>query len=293
MLPVLVSAIMLAQVVPSPASAQESGIAIDTLTLASRRLGRPRMVRVFLPPGYAQSQSSYPVLYANDGQDMEAVLLRTTLARLYAAGEIEPVVVVAIHATDARIREYGTAGTPNAQGYGREASAYSRVVLEELMPIIERRYRVRKDAAHTAIIGWSLGGLSAFDIAWRHSDRFSAVGVFSGSFWWRTDDSSPMAKQASRIMHRAVRETRGHPKIRMWFEAGRRDETEDRDGNGVIDAIQDTGDLIAELTAKGYRLDEDIVFVEAEGGHNRETWAGVLPQFLLWAYKRDTLNVKR
>ena len=41
-------------------------------------------VRVYLPPGYAAVAQRYRVLYVNDGQDMEAVQLQPTLARLYA-----------------------------------------------------------------------------------------------------------------------------------------------------------------------------------------------------------------
>ena len=46
-------------------------------------------------------------------------------------------------------------------------------------------------------------------------------------------------------------DTAAKPPLRLWFQAGTRDEAEDRDGNGVIDAIQDTTELIDELAAKG------------------------------------------
>ena len=157
-------------------------------------------------------------------------------------------------------------------------------MVEELRPLIEKRYRVRRGPAETALLGWSLGGLSAFDLAWRHPEVFGTVGVMSGSFWWRTDDATVAAKQASRIMHRVVRETSPVPRLRMWFEAGREDEAADRDGNGVIDAIQDTRELMDELTAKGLQEGRDMTYLEVDGGHNQATWAMVLPAFLLWAF---------
>ena len=78
--------------------------------------------------------------------------------------------------------------------------------------------------AATAIMGWSLGGLSAFDLAWRHPERFGAVGVFSGAFWWRTDDSSSRGPADQPDHAPPGRETPGHPALRMWFETGRQDE---------------------------------------------------------------------
>lgn len=254
---------------------------------ASDALGNVRDIDIYLPPGYAGAAAAnewYPVLYANDGQDMGALALRPTLERLFAAGEIPPIIVVAIPAYD-RLQEYGTAARPNVDSMGTRAGLYARFLLDEVMPAVEARYRVRTDPEHTAIMGASLGGLSAFDIAWAHPDRFGTVGVFSGSFWWRSEEGSLAERQASRIMHRVVRETPGRPALRMWFEAGTLDETADRDANGVIDAIQDTTELMDELAAKGYEPGVDMVYVQVEGGyHNQSTWAQVLPDFLAWAF---------
>lgn len=144
--------------------------------LESRVLGESRTVDVFLPRGYARdSTRSFPVLYANDGQDMETVELRVLLDSLQRTGLMAPAIVVAIHAGD-RMQDYGTAGVPNAQGRGARAGRYGEFLLGELMPAIEARYRVASGPEHTAAMGWSLGGLSVFDLAWRHPERIGAVG---------------------------------------------------------------------------------------------------------------------
>ena len=85
-------------------------------------------------------------------------------------------------------------------------------------------------------------------------------------------------------MHRRVRESNRAPRFRAWFEVGRQDERDDRDMNGVIDAIQDTRELIDAMVEKGFRRGKDLEYLEVEGGHNVETWARALPQFLLWAF---------
>lgn len=270
---------------PTLALGARDGVTVERLpAFESRLLGENRTVDVFLPRGYAEQDTvTYPVIYANDGQDMEAVDLRGTLDSLQRTGRMAPVIVVAIHATE-RVQDYGTAYIPNAQGLGARADRYGQFVLTELMTLVETRYRVRTGPAETAIMGWSLGGLSAFDLAWRHPDRFGAVGVFSGAFWWRTDDSSVETRQTSRIMHRRIRDTPGHPPLRMWFETGRQDEQADRDQDGVIDAIQDTEELVATLEKKGYRRGLDVVHLTIEGRHDLPTWKRILPEWLVWAF---------
>lgn len=254
----------------------------------SRILGEARTIDVFLPRGYARDSTiRYPVLYANDGQDMETVELRVILDSLQRTGAMAPVIVVAIHATD-RMQDYGTAGVPNAQGRGSRAELYSQFLLQELMPAMTQRYRVMTGPAHTAAMGWSLGGLSLFDLAWRHPERIGAVGVFSGSFWWRTDDSSVRTKQSSRIMHRRIRETRSKPALRLWLESGLQDEQADRDNDGVIDSIQDTEELVTELTRLGFRRGSDVIHLTIQGSHNLPTWKRILPEFLVWAFPANS-----
>ena len=254
----------------------------------SKQLHNQRAITVYLPPDYdrhANADCHYKVLYVNDGQDLTAVKMADTLAALIAQHEIEPIIVVALHATRDRLQEYGTAGIPNARGLGRKARKYSFFVLDEVLPYINRRYRTLTGPVNTAIMGFSLGGLMAFDLAWTHPDIFGAIGVFSGSFWWRTDDADTHAQQESRIMHRRVRDTESPGCLRMWFEAGTHDEQEDRDDNGVIDAIQDTTELMDELERKGFRRGLDMIYVQVEGGeHNQRTWGYILPYFLRWAF---------
>src|SRR3972149_276337 len=156
---------------------------------------------------------------------MPTLNMAMSLNGLYARNRMESIIVVAIHATADRLIEYGTIGTPNARRQGAKAAAYARFLLDEVRPYINRRYRTLAGAS--AIMGLSLGGLSAFDIAWHHADVFGAVGVFSGAFWWRTDDAGWQARQASRIAHQLVRTSQKRSGLRFWFEVGTADETAD------------------------------------------------------------------
>ncbi len=63
------------------------------------------------------------------------------------------------------------------------------------------------------------------------------------------------------------------------------DETEDRNNNGIIDSIDDTLGLIEELKNKGYKLPDDIQYLELkEGRHDVKTWAKAMPAFLQWGW---------
>jgi enterochelin esterase-like enzyme len=259
---------------------------VETITVDSEFLtNAPRIVDIYLPPGYdADPDRRYPMLYAQDGQDMADVRLKHTLEELYGQGTIAPLIVIAIHATGERLSEYGTAGTPDYQYRGSHAALYTRMLLDEIMPAINEKYRTLVGPENTSVMGWSLGGLMAFDLAWNHPEIFGQVGVFSGSFWWHTDNEDLPAMLASRVTHKMAREGEKREGTRFWFESGFRDESDDRDGDGIIDAVQDTRELVSELMAKGY-TDADITVVElTEGFHTQSTWGEVLPEFLRWAF---------
>lgn len=268
--------------------AAEGDLEIQRLkNVHSRHLGRAVIVDVFLPPGYFQHKAQYPLLVFNDGQDMEAVGMTDTLQQLWASGELPPIAVAAVHAAD-RLQEYGTAGRLDYASRGSKAAAYTQFVTEELLPLLQQRYRLLPShSGRHAIAGFSLGGLSAFDIAWHQAHIFSKVGVFSGALWWRATPFNEAAPDAHRIIHELVAQGPKRKGMSFWFQAGTKDEASDRNNNGVIDAIDDTLDLMAALRQIGY-ADHHLHYREVEGGeHNTDTWAKVLPAFLLWAFEQS------
>lgn len=260
--------------------------ASEAFSMYSKSLGRNKRVEVYLPPCYHQGlRKVYPVIYMNDGQDALRLRLQEILHQVHHSGQTEPFVLVAVHAND-RVNEYGTAARPDYAGRGYKAGRYTKFVLGELMPLIRRRYRVSELPARTAFMGFSLGGLTAFDIVWHHPHRFSKVGAFSASFWWRSRKfDENYIEDTDRIMHQLIRQSHHKPGLRFWLQAATKDETDDRNANGIIDAIEDTFDIISELTAKGYLPGPDIRYVEVQGGyHDPATWAKVMPDFFRWAF---------
>lgn len=232
---------------------------------------------VYLP---ANTRDTPHLLLLNDGQDLDGMGFPAMLEHLHNTSH-PSLWVVAIHAGPQRLQEYGTARHMDYQGRGCKAGLYTRFILRELLPFLESRYH--QQFPDKTFAGFSMGGLSALDIVWNHPQQFHKAGVFSGSLWWRSANDLP---QQRRIMHRQVKEGRFHPDLRFFFEAGTEDEKEDRNVNGVIDAVDDTEELMTLLEEKGYEKGKHIHYTLVKGGrHDVATWAGVMPEFLDWVVK--------
>lgn len=253
------------------------------ININSVNLNREVTCTILIPQEYKGAEP-LNLLLLNDGQEIENLHLHATLQELYDTNKIKPTAVVAINCGDERIQEYGVAGNPDFKKRGAKAAEYTRFIIDELLPEIKKQLET-DEFGTVAFAGFSLGGLSALDIAWNNADVFDLAGVFSGSFWWRSRDLGKGYSDDDRIMHRVIRETEGKPNLTFWLQTGTNDETADRNRNGIIDAIDDTIDLIKTLEAKGYNRATDITYLEVVGGeHNTETWGKAMPKFLCKAF---------
>lgn len=261
----------------------EMTIIENNITIASDILKREVTCTLLMPE---ENDTAEPLnlLLLNDGQEAGNLLIKETLEELYNNGRIKPVMVVALHANEERLQEYGTAGKPDFKRRGSKAALYTQFIKTELLPAISKLTGIT-DFDTTAFAGFSLGGLSALDITWNNPELFNKVGVFSGSLWWRSKDLGKGYTNDDRIMHSIVKNSPAKPALKFWLQTGTKDETSDRNKNGIIDAIDDTVDLIKELEDKGYTRPADIQYLEMVGGsHNTETWAKAMPKFLVWAF---------
>ncbi len=254
-------------------------------SFVSVHLNRKVELSLFVPSGDFVGRE-LGVLILFDGQDFPVVRIPKALKEFEQTASFQP--VLGVHANKDRIFEYGTASQPDYAYRGNKAANTTQFVIDELIPYLKQGYPVSPDRQRWTIAGFSLGGLMALDIAWHHAEVFSRVGVFSGSFWWRQRALDDDYDESDRIMHAIIRLTMGHPLLQFWFQTGTLDEEADRDNDGVIDSIDDTLDLIAELERKGYTWGEGIVYREVlDGEHNPKTWSTVFPEFLEWSQRKD------
>src|SRR6185437_5363291 len=185
----------------------------------SRFLPYRRDLVVYLPPDYEESEDRrYPTLYLHDGQnlfDPETAYVRgkdwrvdETADALIRAGEIEPLIIVGIFNTgEHRLEEY----TPTADRKlgGGHAELYGRMLVEELKPYVESRYRVLPGPAYTGLGGSSLGGLATVYLGFSYPEIFGKLAVLSPSVWW---DNKAILKM--------IAKTRPKPRLKIWLDMG-------------------------------------------------------------------------
>lgn len=267
-----------------------SHILIEQRAIASTHLKRFVIVDCYLPKNISDP-NELSLLVINDGQDLEDMPFAPILNNLISSRQVEPLFCVGLHCNKYRREEYGTAAMTDYAGRGTKSSAYQLFIIEELLPFLHKEYGV-ESFKQKAIAGFSLGGLSAIDTAWNHPDVFSTVGVFSGSLWWRMKDlGDDYNDDQHRIMHQQIRKGEHQPGMRFYFMTGSMDETADRNGNGVIDSIDDTVDLMNELEKLGYDKSNDMHYINYEDGkHDIPSWGKAMPAFLLWGWSRGVVE---
>lgn len=232
---------------------------------------QPRDVLVWLPPGYAaEPKRRYPVLYCHDGNNMlddstsfvGEWKLDETAARLIAGKRIDPFIAVCVYNTDARIAEY----TPvvDSQGRGGKGGDYTRFLIEELKPAIDKSYRTAKEPAHTGVLGSSMGGLISLSIGFDHPDVFGLVGAVSPSVWWADEV----------IIKRAVAAPKS---LRIWLDIGSVEGDSPLGSSRTVHGVEATRDALL----KAGLPESQVHFEVIEGAHHNEAaWSARLDRIL-------------
>lgn len=163
----------------------QTGRVLENEIVKSKILNMDRKYAVYLPPDFDQSQRSYPVLYLLHGSGDD----QTGWVQF---GEV-------LHIADKAIKE-GTATPmviimPDAntgkRGYNNDIEGkwlYEDFFFKELMPEVEKKFRIRGDKRYRAIAGLSMGGGGSFFYALHHPELFSAACPLSASVGPLTKD---------------------------------------------------------------------------------------------------------
>ena len=162
-----------------------------------------RPLMVYTPAGYDESKKSYPVVYIQHGggEDhrgwMEQGRTAQIMDNLIAKGKAVPMIVVSSNSNvrsseshQARLdgRVATNEGKANVRslsgGFGGGYSwqgmqTFRSELLENVIPFVEKNYRVKKDRKSRAMCGLSMGGGQSFYIGLRDPEVFANVGVFS------------------------------------------------------------------------------------------------------------------
>jgi enterochelin esterase-like enzyme len=249
--------------------------------LVSNLLGSERVIRVYLPASYDRcAERRYPVLYVHDGQNAFSTAgphaafgwgswqLDATVDELAAAGKMREIILVAVDASAERYLEYrGPARVysdeelnqakrpPTAPGDNSRFQKYSRFLIEELKPKIDREYRTMADPAHTGVMGSSMGGIASLALAWDHPEIFGNAASLSG--WYEAEDKNFLANVLR--AHRGTTVESGTPlrppkAIRVYLDSGTCDHI------GGDDCQQETAAVAIELRRLGWRDGMDLQY---------------------------------
>jgi enterochelin esterase family protein len=152
---------------------------ITQVPYQSRAFNATRRYFVYTPPGYEASSEKLPVLYllhgfTDDDSSWTAVGKANIIAdNLLADGEIKPVIIVMPYG---QMSPDVTSDEAFAEDFQRK---FERQLLTEIMPYIEKTYRVKKEARCRAMAGISMGGMQTAFIAMNHPESFSTIGLWS------------------------------------------------------------------------------------------------------------------
>jgi len=254
--------------------------AVAEVTYYSTTLGRFRRMHVYTPPGYETGNARYPVFYllhgAGDNDNAWTTVGRAgfILDNLIAAGKARPMVVVmpAGHTRSAAF------GAPAPGGTRPPADEFEQDFLKDLLPHVEKNYRVQTDRANRAIAGLSMGGGQTLNLAIPHQEKFAYVGVFSSGLFNAFPNRRPgggdtapapaaaNARSPWEEQHLAELDNAQWKKglKLLWFSTGKDD--------FLVQTTRSTVDL---LKKHGF----SAVYAESGGGHTWNNWRDYLIEF--------------
>ena len=219
--------------------------------------GPDRDLLVYLPPSYAATERSYPVLYMQDGQNLFDPALsyagswRVDLAMNRAAARgLEGIIVGVPNAGDERIGEYNPFTSPGDRTARGER--YLDHLVGSVKPLVDQRFRTLPGSESTGIAGSSMGGLISLFAFFQRPQIFGVVGALSPSLWFA---DRRIFKIAERAPFRPGK---------VYLDVGGREGAE---------AVADVRRLRDLLQAKGFRPGEELRYVEDRSGtHQESAW---------------------
>ncbi len=230
-----------------------------------------RDIIIWLPPDYdSTNHKRYPVLYMHDGQNVFNPATSTLgfdwrideiADSLISLGGIPSLIVVGIYNSGRRFYEYSNTD---------EGEKYMRFIVNELKPFIDKNFNTLSDRDNTFVGGSSMGGLISFMLGWEYPEIFSRMLCISPAFKIRNVDYVSVVKKYS-----------GQKKpLKVYIDNG---------GVGLEAELQSGIDeMLKVLSDKGYKLNEDIVWIkDEEAEHNEIAWSKRAPKFLKFLFDKN------
>ena len=182
----------------------------DTFKIESKHVEETRIINVWTPPSYKNSNDSFPVLYMPDGGIKEDFPhIANTIAKLVKEKSIPPLILVGIENTE-RGRdltgysesEYDAKYCPLTDG----AKKFRAFITKELFDEVSKRYRINNEKG---IIGESLAGLFVMETFLQKPESFNFYIAFDPSLWW---NNHYLVNNLNNLLDKFPNE-----EIKLWF----------------------------------------------------------------------------
>jgi predicted alpha/beta superfamily hydrolase len=239
---------------------------------------------VWLPGNYfapVNRNKHYPVLYMQDGQNLfdEATAFNhewrvdETIEFLTGSMRIGPMIVVGIDNTRRRANEYLPYPDPENKELGKpetqdvHGKQYGDFVINEVMPLIQKKYRVALGPQNTGLGGSSYGGAVTLYTVLTHPGVFGKALIESPSLLIGDGQLLKDAEKATVLLQR------------MYVAIGTAEDSDEKDAAKDADAVRDLEKI---LRSKGLGPTRLKVVVEEGAKHDELAWSKRLPDALLF-----------
>jgi enterochelin esterase family protein len=235
--------------------------------------GTSRRYSVYVPAQYDNSKPAALMVF-QDGHAYEnlkgSYRLPIVFDNLIAKGDMPVTIAVMIDPghTGELPKNRGWAPRPSNRSveYDSVSGDYAEFLLTEILPAIEKDYRITENPALRAVCGDSSGGICAFSVAWHASDKFRKVQSHIGSFVNIRGGHNYAAK---------IRKTEPKP-IRVFLQ----------DGQNDLDNAHGNWPLANQQMAKSLAyMKYDYKFVFGTGAHDGKHSGAIFPDSLRWLWR--------
>jgi enterochelin esterase-like enzyme len=233
---------------------------------------------IYASPGVDPAKPSALMVW-QDGQgiingDLSNLRLFTVTENLIAQKLLPPMVHVMISPATVAAQNQPNRRSLRSIQYDTLSDLYGRYLMDEVLPEVEKVYKLRPEGYSRAIAGESSGAICAFNVAWFFPDKFSRVHSAIGSYTsiqWRPDDKQDGGNVYPFRLRRDAKKN-----IRVWMSDGVED-IENQFGSWPLQNLQ----FANSLKMKGY----DYHFRLGEAAHNGSQAALDLPESLAWLWR--------
>lgn len=162
---------------------------VRTCTYYSETQQRFRRCVVYTPAEYETNpKKRYPVLYLQHGMGEDETgwstqgLMYNIMDNQIAEGKCVPMIVV-MESGDVEVGFRPRPGKDVNEERNLYGASFAKLMINDLIPMIDKTFRTYTDREHRAMAGLSWGGKQTFDITLTNLDKFSYIGGFSGAIF--------------------------------------------------------------------------------------------------------------